>query len=66
MDLVRGLLTLLIFARVVVAASLDVTVKDDKGAPVNDAVIYVAGSGAGGSSKKRAVIDQRDKQFVPY
>jgi len=49
------------------AGSLDVTVKDGNGALVSDAVVYAKGRAAtSASAKKRAVIDQRDKQFVPY
>jgi plastocyanin len=49
------------------AASLDVTVKDTKGAAVSDAVVYAQRNGASsGLVKQQAVIDQRDKQFVPY
>ena len=49
------------------AGSLDVTVKDGNGALVSDAVVYAKGRAATSApAKKRAVIDQRDKQFVPY
>src|SRR6266536_7357 len=50
------------------AGSLDVTVKDGNGALVSDAVVYAKGRAAATSApaKKRAVIDQRDKQFIPY
>src|SRR6266576_1790432 len=49
------------------AGSLDVTVKDGNGALVSDAVVYAKGRAAtSASAKKRAVIDQRDKQFIPY
>jgi len=49
------------------AGSLAVTVKDNNGAPVSDAVVYVkSSSGRTTLPKKQAVIDQRDKQFVPY
>jgi plastocyanin len=49
------------------AGSLDITVKDGNGALVSDAVVYAKGSAATSApAKKRAVIDQRDKQFIPY
>ena len=50
------------------AGSLDVTVKDGNGALVSDAVVYAKGRAAATSApaKKRALIDQRDKQFIPY
>ena len=60
------LLTVLVFARDLLAGSLEVIVKDDKGGPGSDAVAYAAASAAGAAPKKRAVVDQRDKQFVPY
>src|SRR6476646_3573058 len=65
----RGLLYLAVlfpFASVLVAGSLEVMVKDDRGGPVSDAVVYASGGATGSPSKKRTVIDQRDKQFVPY
>jgi len=65
----RGLLYLAFFfsfASALVASSLEVMVKDEKGEPVSDAVVYASGSATGSPSKKRTVVDQRDKQFVPY
>jgi plastocyanin len=50
-----------------VAGSLEVTVKDANGGFVADAVVYASLANSGVSpTKKRIVIDQRDKQFVPY
>ncbi len=44
-----------------------VTVRDVKGAPVADAVVYAKGRGAGPlRPEKQGVIDQQDKQFIPY
>lgn len=61
------LLTVLVFAGDLLAGSLEVIVKDDKGRPVSDAVAYVVAAGtASAAPKKHAVVDQRDKQFVPY
>ena len=49
------------------AGSFDVTVKDGKGALVADAVVYAKGNGmTAQSTKKQTVIDQQDKQFIPY
>jgi plastocyanin len=48
------------------AGSLSVTVKDGKGALVSDAVVYVISSAGPTRAGKQAVIDQRNKQFVPY
>ena len=49
------------------AGSFDVTVKDGKGALVSDAVVYAKGNGMNAqSTKKQTVIDQQDKQFIPY
>ncbi len=49
------------------AGSVVVTVKDGKGALVSDAVVYAKSNNPVASrEKKKAVIDQRDKQFVPY
>ncbi|HEX3602199.1 MAG TPA: methylamine utilization protein [Candidatus Udaeobacter sp.] len=65
----RGLvlLTALVFAGDLLAGSLEIIVKDDKGRAVSDAVAYAAAtSPASVASKKQAVVDQRDKQFVPY
>src|SRR4051794_32554076 len=48
------------------AASLNVMVKDAKGAPLADAVVYAQSTSATPRAAKQAVIDQRDKQFIPY
>jgi plastocyanin len=61
------LLTVFVFAGDLLAGSLEVIVKDDKGRPASDAVVYVAAAGAASAApKKQVVVDQRDKQFVPY
>src|SRR5436190_18396763 len=61
------LLSVLVFAGNLLAGSLEVVLKDDKGRPCSDAVAYAAAAGAASAAlKKQAVIDQRDKQFVPY
>jgi len=59
------LLTVLVFAGNLLAGSLEVIVKDDKGGPGPDAVAYAVGA-ASAAPKKHAVVDQRDKQFIPY
>jgi plastocyanin len=56
---------LLFVAQSVCAASLEVTVQDMKGGAVPDAVVYALGN-TRGAAAKQVVIDQRDKQFVPY
>lgn len=62
-----GLLVVLSMAHHVSAGSLNVTVKDGHGAPVSDAVVYAERSGApSGPTRKQTVIDQRDRQFIPY
>jgi len=69
MRLSRGfvLLNVLVFAGDLLGGSLEITVKDDKGRPVSDAVAYAAATGAASAApRKQAVVDQRDKQFVPY
>ncbi len=61
------LLTVLVFTGDLLAGSLEVVVKDDKGRPGFDAVVYAAAAGAASATpKKQGVVDQRDKQFVPY
>jgi plastocyanin len=48
-------------------AAVEVTVHDLKGAPVVNAVVYAEESNTGlVHSRSEAVIDQRNKQFVPY
>ena len=59
------LLTALLFAGDLLAGSLEVIVKDEKGGPGSDAVAYAVGA-ASAAPKKHAVVDQRDKQFIPY
>jgi plastocyanin len=61
-----ALLAVIGFSPKLLGASLDVTVKDVKGALVPDAVVYATGAGARSAAKKQTVIDQRDKQFIPY
>jgi len=50
------------------AASLDVSVKNKQGEMVKDAVVYVTTAPGNGSQAKggKAIIDQRDKEFIPY
>jgi len=48
------------------AGSLSVMVKDGKSAPVSDAVVYAESSATAVRAGKRDVIDQRNKQFIPY
>jgi len=61
------LLGICILCGPVEAGSVIVTVKDSKGALVSNAVVYAkSDSPVASCEKKQAVIDQRDKQFVPY
>jgi len=48
------------------AGSLSVTVKDNKGNVVPDAVVYARSGATAARASKRSVIDQQDKQFIPY
>lgn len=49
------------------AGDLSVTVRDQKGNPVRDAVVYaVPATGQGPARKGQAEVEQRNKQFVPY
>ena len=49
------------------ASSVRVTVKDGQGTLVSDAVVYAKSNNPVVSvEKKQPVIEQRDKQFVPY
>jgi plastocyanin len=59
------LLAVLVFAGDLAGGSLEIIVKDDKGGPGSDAVAYAVGGGSA-APKKHAVVDQRDKQFIPY
>ena len=61
------LLGICILCGTVEAGSVGVTVKDSKGSLVSNAVVYAkSNSPVASREKKQAVIDQRDKQFVPY
>ena len=65
----RAIALLVIFGlcHELLAGSLDVMVKDGKGALVSDAVVYAKGNGMNAErTKKQTVIDQQDKQFIPY
>ena len=47
-------------------ATLDITIKDAKGAPLEDAVAWVIPKGAAAPARKReAAIGQKDKRFIP-
>ena len=49
-----------------IAATLDITVGDARGAPVPDAVVYaLPKSGPAPLRKREAAVEQRDKTFVP-
>ena len=48
------------------AGSLSVMVKDGKGAPVSDAVVFAESSATSAHAGAKDVIDQRNKQFIPY
>jgi plastocyanin len=49
------------------AGSIVVMVKDSEGALVSDAVVYAkSNSPTASHEKKQVVIEQRDKEFVPY
>jgi plastocyanin len=48
------------------AGSIAVTVKDSKGGEVSDAVVYAKSNSPVALREKKGVIDQQDKQFVPY
>ena len=48
------------------AGSLNVMVKDGKGAPVSDAVVFAESSATSAHAGAKDVIDQRNKQFIPY
>lgn len=61
------LLGIFILCGPVEAGSVVVVVKDSKGALVSNAVVYAkSNSPVASRGKKQAVIDQRDRQFVPY
>jgi plastocyanin len=52
---------------VLCGGSLNVTVKDRKGAPVSDAVVYAKGSAdSSPRAMKQGTIDQINKEFVPF
>ncbi len=48
------------------AGSLGVTVQDGKGAAVSDAVVYARSGKAAPRAGQQGVIDQQNKEFIPY
>ena len=48
------------------AASLVVEVRDERGAPVTDAVVYALPEGKAPPPARRAVVDQKNRMFVPH
>jgi plastocyanin len=62
-----ALFAILVLRRDLPAASLNVTVKDTKGSLVSNAVVFAKKDGAKFErASKQVVIEQRDKQFMPY
>ncbi len=64
-----GIVLLLFLAASSAAPVLDGTVLDDKGKPVKDAVVFMIAVGVEPPTARRArvvVMDQQDKEFVPY
>lgn len=53
-------------APVTLAADLSLSVNDDQGAPLADAVVSLAGPSAGAGAPLQANMDQRDKMFFPH
>lgn len=69
MNLLPAVASLIILgsSRALLAGSLEVSVKVGDGSGVSDGVVYAQRTGAASVvAKKQAIIDQRDKQFVPY
>jgi plastocyanin len=67
--LMAALLVALVAATPSSSAGLDVTVKSDSGKPIADAVVYALSLGADGApvaGPTPTVIDQVDKEYVPY
>src|SRR5215212_4863644 len=57
----------MIFALPVLAATVDVTVKDVRGGSVRDAVVYAVPEGRTlPLAKKTAVMDQKNRMFIPH
>jgi plastocyanin len=62
-----ALLFLFDFVRMANAGNIVIAVKDQGGAPVQDAVVYALPlSGQPPARKARSIVAQRNKQFVPY
>jgi len=59
-------LTIISMTPVVSASPLEIMVRDQKGAPVSNAVVYAQGGGGPARTNKQGVIDQTNKQFIPY
>jgi plastocyanin len=68
MKLARVIILLSLFLKLPLpAGTLDVSVRDKGGTMVADAVVYAWRKGASSVSVKgQTVVDQRDKQFIPY
>jgi hypothetical protein len=62
----QGALPLLVVAPLLCAATLDVVVVDQSGAPVNDAVVYaIPAAGSPARPPSPGTILQREKTFIP-
>lgn len=62
-----AILIILGWSHTLLAGSVDVMVKDDKGTPVSDAVVYAKASGMNSArARKQTAVDQQNQEFVPY
>lgn len=60
-------LALLLTPALLAAATLEVQVRDRAGSPVLNAVVWAAADGARSAPARRfAVMDQKDRQFIPH
>jgi plastocyanin len=64
---IASLLALMLASTALPAATLTVRVRDGRGAPVQDAVVYAVPEGRAVPAPKRtAVMDQKNRMFVPH
>jgi plastocyanin len=59
-------LTILAGGQTLLAGALEIKVRDQKGLPVANAVVYAQSGNSPARASQQAVIDQRNKQFIPY
>ncbi|MBV8519053.1 MAG: methylamine utilization protein [Acidobacteria bacterium] len=64
--MLRALFLAALLPATLTAATLDVQVRDARGAAVRDAVVYAVPAGRAPLARRTAVMDQKNRMFIPH